>query len=68
MVPKLEELGFKPLRFVFDLRRPDLTKLDKLFGMLATGSSGFNDEITEMENVIKTTGLIKAFENIDMKV
>lgn len=67
MVPKLEELGFKPLRFVFDLSRPDLTKLDKLFGMLATGTSGFDDEIAEMENVIKTSGLVKAFDNVELQ-
>jgi hypothetical protein len=64
MVPKLEELGFKPLRFVFDLNRPDLTKLDKLFGMLATGTSSFNDEIAEMEDIIKTKGIAKAFDSL----
>lgn len=64
MVPNLEALGFKPLRFVFDLNRPDLTKLDKLFGMLATGTSTFDDEIAQMENVIKMQGLVKAFETI----
>ena len=66
MVPKLEQLGFKPLRFVFDLNRPDLTKLDKLFGMLATGSSSFDEEIAEMEKKIKDAGLVKAFEKMDV--
>lgn len=67
MVPKLQDLGFKPLRFVFDLNRPDLTKLDKLFGMLATGTSNFDDEISELENVIKTNGLAKAFERVGLQ-
>lgn len=66
MVPKLENLGFKPLRFVFDLTRPDLTKLDKLFGMLATGTSNFDDEIAEVETTIKDAGLVKAFEKMDV--
>ncbi|XP_052787806.1 uncharacterized protein LOC128222742 [Mya arenaria] len=67
MLPKLETRGFKPMRFVFDTSRPDLTKLDKLFGMLATGSSGFNNEIDEMEAVIKQDGLTKAFERMEIE-
>ncbi|WAR31528.1 hypothetical protein MAR_034070 [Mya arenaria] len=67
MLPKLETRGFKPMRFVFDTSRPDLTKLDKLFGMLASGSSGFNNEIDEMEAVIKQDGLTKAFERMEIE-
>jgi len=66
MLPKLEARGFKPLRFVFDLNRPDLTKLDKLFGMLATGATGFNEEIAEMEGKIKLQGLAEALENMEI--
>lgn len=54
------------MRFVFDLTRPDLTKLDKLFGMLATGTSNFDDEIAEVETRIKDAGLVKAFEKMDV--
>jgi hypothetical protein len=66
MVPKLEQVGFKPLRFVFDLFRPDLTKLDKLFGLLTTETSNFSDQVRDMENTIKTKGVAKAFETVSV--
>ncbi|KAH3792498.1 hypothetical protein DPMN_145995 [Dreissena polymorpha] len=47
MVPKLEANGHKPMRFIFDFARPDLTKLDKMFGMVASGTTNFDDEIRQ---------------------
>eukprot|EP00727_Mastigamoeba_balamuthi_P008883 m51a1_g4617 hypothetical protein (649) ;mRNA; r:283218-285345 len=41
MVTALEKLGVVPLQFRLDGRRPDLTKLDALLGLLASESSHF---------------------------
>eukprot|EP01096_Ripella_sp_DP13-Kostka_P011376 TRINITY_DN4578_c0_g1_i1.p1 TRINITY_DN4578_c0_g1~~TRINITY_DN4578_c0_g1_i1.p1 ORF type:complete len:748 (+),score=349.68 TRINITY_DN4578_c0_g1_i1:160-2244(+) len=41
MTVALERLGITPLVFRFDGRRPDLTKLDSLFGILSSFSSSF---------------------------
>jgi hypothetical protein len=39
MVSKLQE--FSPLQFKFDTRRPDLTKLDALLGLLSSETKHF---------------------------
>ncbi len=41
MVRALESLGIVPLQFRLDARRPDLTKLDSLLGLLSAESNFF---------------------------
>ncbi|CAH1799551.1 unnamed protein product [Owenia fusiformis] len=49
MVPKLNEKGFHPLVFKLDRTKPDLTKLDNLFGLLSSTSQDFDAQISAME-------------------
>ena len=62
MVRQLEAEGFKPLVFKLDGSRPDLTKLDKLFGLLSSDSSSFADEVGDMEAKIKMDGLVNTYK------
>jgi len=48
MVKALESLGIVPLQFRLDAKRPDLTKLDTLFGLLAAETSGFTKRIDDL--------------------
>ncbi|KAH3736540.1 uncharacterized protein LOC127850969 [Dreissena polymorpha] len=66
MVPKLEANGHKPMRFIFDFARPDLTKLDKMFGMLVSGTTNFDDEIRQVQLDIKSGRLAKVFEKMEI--
>ena len=67
MVSELETEGFKPLVFKLDGSRPDLTKLDKLFGLLSSGTSAFVDEVTEMESKIRLDGLEKTYRSLKLE-
>ncbi|XP_046353942.2 uncharacterized protein LOC124133554 [Haliotis rufescens] len=62
MVTELQEAGFHPLQFKLEEDRPDLTKLDNLFGLLSSDSASFKDEITEMQKNITKLGLGKFFK------
>lgn len=65
MVTKLQELGYHPLQFVFSRSRPDLTKLDKLFGLLsASDVLTFEEDLTEMQAKIKAEGLLEVFSGL----
>ncbi|KAL3857791.1 hypothetical protein ACJMK2_012426 [Sinanodonta woodiana] len=64
MVTLLKNEGFKPLQFKFEGNRPDLTKLDKLFGLLSAEHTSFEDELKQMEAEIKLKGLTQKFEEI----
>ncbi|XP_071114112.1 uncharacterized protein [Haliotis cracherodii] len=64
MVTGLQELGFHPLQFQLEGSRPDLTKLDNLFGLLSSDSASFKDEITEMQESIKKLGLAEVFKGL----
>ena len=66
MVSKLKNKSFNPLQFKLNGSRPDLTKLDKLFGMLNAESSTFGDELTEIEKQVKEDGLQKVFESLHL--
>ncbi|XP_069142334.1 uncharacterized protein [Argopecten irradians] len=61
MVSELHEAGFNPLQYKFDRDRPDLSKLDRMFGLIATETSSFDEEMDLMEKAIKSDGLRKAF-------
>lgn len=66
MVSELRKLGFSPLQFKFDNQRPDLTKLDNLFGQLSAETSIFDDEVKNMEIQIKDKGLEDVFCKVKM--
>ena len=66
MVRQLEGEGFKPLVFKLDGSRPDLTKLDKLFGLLSSGTSTFTDEVDDMEAKIKMDGLVRTYKSLKL--
>lgn len=66
MVSELRKLGFSPLQFKFDNQRPDLTKLDNLFGQLSAETSMFDDEVKNMEIQIKDKGLEDVFCKVKM--
>ena len=62
MVSKLQAKGFNPMQFKLDGSRPDLTKLDTLFGLLSSDTSTFEEQLKEMETEMNTTGMQAIFE------
>jgi len=50
MVTALESMGFSPIQFRLDGRRPDLTKLDSLLGVISLRSSFMYSEIERIAN------------------
>jgi len=57
MVTSLENMGIVPLQFKLDGKRPDLTKLDSLLGLLASENSLFPKQAEEMAQMMKENGL-----------
>jgi hypothetical protein len=57
MVTALESMGITPLQFKLDGKRPDLTKLDSLLGLLASESSFFPKQVEEHAEVFKDKGM-----------
>ena len=57
MVAELRQAGFSPMQFKFNASKPDLTKLDKLFGLLSSRTGTFEDQLTKLESDIKSQGL-----------
>ena len=53
MVKALESMGIVPLQFRLDGRRPDLTKLDSLLGLLASESSMFAKQSVDFSARLK---------------
>ena len=55
-------------QFKFDRERPDLTKLDSILGKLCSNTSTtFLSDVEKLENIIKTQGVIEAFQSLDIK-
>lgn len=52
MVRALESLGIEPLQFRLDSRRPDLTKVDTLLGLLSAESEHFSSRATELASLL----------------
>jgi len=50
MVTALESMGFSPIQFRLDGRRPDLTKLDSLLGVISLRSNSMYSEIERIAN------------------
>ena len=54
MVRALENLGITPLQFRLDARRPDLTKVDTLLGLLSAESHSFITRSTTVADLVTT--------------
>ena len=57
MVTELRQAGFSPMQFKFNASKPDLTKLDKLFGLLSSRTGSFEEQLTDLESRITSQGL-----------
>ena len=57
MMRPLKQLGYSPLQFKFDQQRPDLTKLDSLFGRLSSESQTFEEEVRALEEAMDKTSI-----------
>jgi len=64
MVTSLENMGIVPLQFKLDGKRPDLTKLDSLLGLLASESSLFPKQAKTLSESVRTKSLTDAIETI----
>eukprot|EP01099_Mayorella_cantabrigiensis_P003834 TRINITY_DN287_c0_g4_i1.p1 TRINITY_DN287_c0_g4~~TRINITY_DN287_c0_g4_i1.p1 ORF type:complete len:752 (+),score=166.70 TRINITY_DN287_c0_g4_i1:194-2257(+) len=54
MVLSLENLGFSPIQFRLDAKRPDLTKLDGILGILSSEQKVFTQTVDEYREHFKT--------------
>jgi len=63
MVTALESMGFSPIQFRLDVRRPDLTKLDSLLGVISLRSSTVYTEIERIATSFKDSKDMKALLN-----
>lgn len=64
MVRALNSIGHTPLQFRLEGSRPDLSKLDHLFGLLSSESSTFDDELSATEKLINAEGLATVFDSL----
>ena len=64
MVTELQGLGYNPLQFCLEGSRPDLSKLDNLFGLLSSDSATFDDELTATEKRIKEEGIAAVYSSL----
>ena len=59
MVKALESFGINPIQFILDSKRPDLTKLDKLLGLLCSETNFFIKKSQSVSNSIKKNNNFK---------
>ena len=57
MVTALENMGITPLQFRLDGKRPDMTKLDSLLGLLASESAGFPQQVKSYQSNMEKGGI-----------
>jgi len=57
MVTSLENMGLEVLQFRLDGKRPDLTKMDTLLGLLSSESSHFPQQVLQLAQVFIEGGL-----------
>eukprot|EP00112_Aurelia_sp_Birch-Aquarium-sp1_P007339 Seg1799.6 transcript_id=Seg1799.6/GoldUCD/mRNA.D3Y31 product="hypothetical protein" protein_id=Seg1799.6/GoldUCD/D3Y31 len=57
---------FKPLCFDFSERRPDLTRLDHVFGSLSIKTHDFSAEIDQLEKQLTEKGLVDVIQSIKL--
>lgn len=55
---------YSPLQFKLDSSRPDLTKLDTLFGLLSVDSQSFDSQLGQIEEKIRSTNVQGVFKEI----
>jgi hypothetical protein len=63
MVSALESMGFSPIQFRLDGRRPDLSKLDSLLGVISLRSQTWYSEIERIANEFTQSADIKKLLN-----
>ena len=63
---KLRFPEFKPMCFDFSERRPDLTRLDHVFGSLSIKTQDFGTEIDQLEKQLAEKGLSDVLQNIKL--
>jgi len=57
MIRSLENMGLEIIQFRLDGKRPDLTKMDSLLGLLSSESSFFPTQVTELSEIHLKLGL-----------
>ena len=70
MVNELRSIGITDnvMQFKFDQNRPDLTKLDKLFGLLSSSETDtFEEQVKQMEVDMAAGGMGALFEKLNVK-
>ena len=67
MVNELRAAGYEPQQFKLDQSRPDLDKLDTLFGLLSSETSSFQEQVQDMEVELSREGIQKVFEALTIK-
>jgi hypothetical protein len=64
MVNELNGMGYSPLQFKLEGSRPDLSKLDNLFGLLSADSATFEEELVATEKRVKEDGVGRVFQTL----
>ena len=64
MVPELQALGIEPMQFRLEGSRPDLSKLDNLFGLMSSDSATFDEELAATEKKVKEEGIKKVYDTL----
>ena len=59
MARELKKLDVPYIQFKLNSRRPDLTKLDALLGMISSESSGFEEEVAHYASILKEKGVLQ---------
>lgn len=67
MITALSDLGISCPQLRLDGNRPDLSKLDDLFGQLSASTSSFEEELIEAEKRAKEVGIMKLFDKINIE-
>lgn len=64
MVTEFQASNMEVMQCVFHRSQPDLTKLDKLFGLLSAETQSFEEQIKMTEERVRTQGVDKVFEQL----
>ena len=62
MVSEFQAEGIDIMQFVFHRSQPDLTKLDKLFGLLSAETQSFEEQIQLTQEKIGREGVGNVFK------
>jgi len=68
MVRSLESFGIIPIQFRLDARRPDLTKVDGLLGLLASETSFFSQICEDLANSLKLGSFKEAIDSLNISL